>query len=114
MTEGGYVDKNPTGQISDHIREMARAARQRAEDGNTMAEDMNDDAYAVGEMKSIHRENESKRTRLTGVHQDKHGILRRRKTKNGELKKLMVPAPIEEDTNYEAQFQRIPMTYKAV
>jgi len=115
MTEGGYVDKNPTGQIPDHIREMARAARQRAEDGNTMAEDTNDDnKYTVGEMKSIDRGNERKSTNFTGTYNDKHGNPHRRKTKNGELKKLMVPAPIEEDTNYEAQFQRIPMTYKAV
>ena len=32
---GGYVEKNPAGPIPDHIREMRREARQRAEDGNT-------------------------------------------------------------------------------
>ena len=81
----------------------------------TMADDTNDNnKYAEGEMKSIDRGNERKSTNFTGTYNDKHGNPHRRKTKNGELKKLMVPAPIEEDTNYESQFQRIPMTYKAV
>jgi len=47
-------------------------------------------------MKSIERDNERKRPKY---------IDGSRKLKNGDPKKLMVPAPIEEDINYEAQFQ---------
>ena len=90
-----------------HVRELNKIHQENWE-GNHEHETykrMEEWVHNLGEMKSIERENESKRMPWTGSYQDKHGNTRRRTTKNGDIKKLMVPASIEEDTNYEAQFQ---------